>query len=1066
MRGVSWAWRIGGALCALLVLSSASASARGAGAWDSRVPESSAPHAGMAQVAQATPASRKKAQRRRLNVRVGKHKSYTRLVFDWPVNVSYALKEADNTVTVTFDREGRIDLRRLRARLQQGFANPRARVGGGKLVFSIEKPSGLTVRHFRVGPKVVVDFQITAPPKTAAASTPGAGKAATAPDTAARQTDSKIDKPPADVAGARGADESKAPVADKPDGVDQGDTSVAGADPKSAPAADGPEPGAAAEAAAENNADEPAPAPATLTFTFPSPAGAAVFRRGPYIWIVFDQRIRPSIDALRKTAAGLIDSLEQLPVGDGTVIRLRPKAGVNPQTERKGNTWEVTLRRWPIAPQVPIALQVRVDGSEGPEVVFPVTELGQVLHMPDPSVGDMLLIATLRASGHGIPVRRRYPQFDLLASAQGVAVKPLDDDIELQDADARGIALTRPKGLYLSAVSQDGVASGVLTGPRIFHFAVWAQRSAGDFNDVRQRVFRATSEVPKERRDEVRLDLARLYFAHGMAPETLGILRTIEYANSPLAAQPEFHAIKGASLTYMGRHAEARKELLDTRLDRYQEIALWRASMYFHARETEKAAAFFRAGDPVLQGYPEPYKTKFALQRIEAGIDALDVANASMWVKHLDKNAGQLARRDLARLRYYQGLLARQGRDLDRAVKYWADVKSTKDRWNSARAEFALVDLGLQQETISSDEAIDRFERLSFQWRGDDLELTVLKTLGQLYIDKGDYRRGLARLRTAVTYFPDKKASKVAAKLMAATFKSLYLDSQADKLSPLKSLALYDDFRELTPAGPAGDTMIQRLVDRLIAVDLLDRAGELLSHQVRFRLKGHKKAESGAKLALIRLLDRNPKGALLALRASYQHRLPQKIDDDRRRIRAKAMLDLGRTEESIALLAGDVSMDADLLRLDLYWNTKNYAEAAKVLQRLAGEPLAAGTYEDEQAQYILSWAVALRLKRDEPGLKMLRDLYGVGMAKSKLADTFSFIVRSTGGSQADIEAISRRVVEADGFDAFLRNYRERLMPPTTAVSTDKRNQDNGQNPAGANRAGDGAIPPPPPVPQG
>lgn len=999
-------------------------------------------HGDRPELARAAQEDAKDAALERLGVRVGEHENFTRLVFDWPAAVAYSLTESDTKVTVTFARGARINLRRLRSQLGRGLANPRVRLREGRLEFTIERPPGLKVRHFAVGPKVVLDFGTAIGPEPQGDAKP-ARKAGSPSDAAPVVPDAPGRKTAAASAPVEKAARSAAAV---------------------------PAPGKRAVAAGKDVApakpgdDAPKPAGATLIFEFPEPAGAAMFRREPYVWIVFDRRIQPSLDALRKSAAGLIKSMEQLPAGAGTAFRVEPTSGVNPQAERDGDRWIVRLRRWPIAPQSPIALRVRTDGGKGAEVVLPVPELGRILHVPDPGVGDTLIVATLRASGHGVSGRRRYPQFELLASAQGVAVKPLDDDVELRDAGALGVAVTRANGLHLSSVAGDGAVSGIANGPRVFDFANWAKGSAKNYNTALQAAIRATVEAAKGRRNDARLDLARLYFSRGMAPEALGALRAIESANSPLARQPEFRALKGASLAYMGRHGDAREYLLDTRLDRYREIALWRASMYFHAGEKAKAAALFRAGDEVLRTYHEPFRTRFALERIEAGIDARDIANASVWSKRLDERAAGLTRRDLARLRYCQGLLARHRGDLDRAVKYWTEAKTTKDRWNGARAEFALIDLGLQQETIGPDEAVERLERLSFQWRGDELELGVLDRLGELYLAKGDYRRSLARMRTAVTYFPDTDSSRRIAGRMGDVFKSLYLDGKADRMAPLKALALFDDFRELTPAGPGGDLMIRKLADRLIGIGLFDRAAGLLSHQVRFRLEGYPKAEGGAKLALIHLLDRNPKAALLALRESYQPNLPQRIEDDRRRIRAKAKLDLGQSEEAIALLAGDVSTDADLLRLDLYWKSKNYAEAAKVLQRLAGEPSAAGEYGSEQTRYVLIWAVALRLNRDEAGLKTLRDLYGAGMAKSRLAETFAFIVGSPGGSREDVEAISRRVVEADGFDRFLRNYRERLMPPTTAVSTEKTIQGGEDSAPEATSPAGPEIPAPPPLP--
>jgi len=355
----------------------------------------------------------------------------------------------------------------------------------------------------------------------------------------------------------------------------------------------------------------------------------------------------------------------------------------------------------------------------------------------------------------------------------------------------------------------------------------------------------------------------------------------------------------------------------------------------------------------------------------------------------------------------------------------------------------------------------------------------LLRQLGELYLAKNDYRKGLSTLRTAGTYYPDGDQVKQIAKLMSDSFRKLHLEGVADSLPPLKALALYDDFRELTPAGPEGDLMIQRLADRLVSVDLLDRAAGLLSHQVRYRLKGEERARVGAKLALVMLLDQNPQGALSALRNSFEPNLPFDLEDDRRRIRAKATMELGRFEDAIALLAGDVSRDADLLRANIYWTTKDYAEAAKVLQRLAGDPMEEGAYPDDQARYILSWAVALRLKRDEAGVKMLRDLYGAGMAKSKLADAFAYISSPVEENAHGIEEMSKRIAETDKFDAFLKNYRDRLIAVPVAKKDGEGAKPDASTTAGkpvltpaagtnppAAQPKAGAIPPPPPPPQG
>ena len=88
--------------------------------------------------------------------------------------------------------------------------------------------------------------------------------------------------------------------------------------------------------------------------------------------------------------------------------------------------------------------------------------------------------------------------------------------------------------------------------------------------------------------------------------------------------------------------------------------------------------------------------------------------------------------------------------------------------------------------------------------------------------------------------------------------------------------SLFYDFRELTPIGRRGDEMIRRLADRLVSVDLLDQAAELLQHQVDHRLQGAARAQVATRLAVIYLMNRKPDRALAVLRATRIGRTVQR----------------------------------------------------------------------------------------------------------------------------------------------------------------------------------------------
>jgi len=68
--------------------------------------------------------------------------------------------------------------------------------------------------------------------------------------------------------------------------------------------------------------------------------------------------------------------------------------------------------------------------------------------------------------------------------------------------------------------------------------------------------------------------------------------------------------------------------------------------------------------------------------------------------------------------------------------------------------------------------------------------------------------------------------------------------------------------------SPYPEEMNRRLADRLVAVDLLDQASELLQYQIDKRLEGAARAQVAARLAMVYLTNRKPDRAIAALRST------------------------------------------------------------------------------------------------------------------------------------------------------------------------------------------------------
>lgn len=990
-----------------------------------------------------------------LPVRVGVHDNYTRLVFDWTVPVDYDVSEDGSTLAIRFDRSASIDTGDLVRDLPAGFADVKTVAVDGGVALSFSVPANSRNRHFKTGAKIVLDIlpadeaatetaaasSVRPPnPPSAPAEEPVSGlvdpqEPDTEPDTdqpaATAETEAENApalanlQPPAveDTVAA----ESEAPMAENETGA----LATEPAPQEPAEVADNVMNAAEPVTAEETQIEMDGPAPVSLVFQWPEEVGAAAFRRGNNVWIVFDRRAPLDLVPLRRQGEPLIERIEQLEVAGSTVLRMRTMAGVNPFAKREGYDWVFDFRKAPIAPRHQIMIQARANADVGPQLLFPVAEPGTIVNLFDPDVGDTLRIATFKDPGYGVGGHRNYPEFSILPSAQGLVIQSVSDTV-LFDRDLNGFELSSPEGLHISAISpQAPVSTGArLSSKRIFDFDEWLRGGPSDFYDAEQALFRTVTEVPDEKKTDARLDLARFYTSRGRGAEAVGVVRTVEMDEPNVAARPGFRALRGAAHFLNREYEEARRDFDDPRLDGFSEIAIWRAATLAKLDEWNNAAQNFQAGDSILHDYPYPLKGRLGLLRVEAALATGDLQTAEAWMAELDLDPDLLRRNELADLRYNQARVALTKDDIEGAQNLWRELASGDDWRSAVRAEYALVNLGLKQGSIELDEAVERLEKLRFKWRGDTFELRVLRRLGELHVEADDYMSGLDIMRTAVTYFPNNPEAQELAEQMVHIFRGLYLDGKADDLPPLRALAIYDEFRELTPSGADGDLMVEILADRLIAVDLLNRAITLLDHQVKFRLNGEEKARVGAKLALIQLLDGKPRDAITTLNQTNFPQLPRELEDDRRRLLAKAHFETSNQDEAIKLLAGDISQEADMLRRDIYWSDENWAEVAKVLQRLAGDPPedAIVGVSEEKARYVLNWAVALRLNNDEDGLALLNELYGDAMQYSSLASTYRFIATPVESGFSDkLQDTIQQLADSDLFNAFINNYRDKLL---------------------------------------
>ncbi|MDA1325011.1 MAG: hypothetical protein O3C34_09705 [Proteobacteria bacterium] len=699
---------------------------------------------------------------------------------------------------------------------------------------------------------------------------------------------------------------------------------------------------------------------------------------------------------------------------------------------REGTVWVVKIgsERQRAIQNFPITVETKA--GKGVAMLIKVEEPGAVSVIRDDVVGDAIYAVPVYRTGRGMRRIRRFPDFEILRSPQGLAVRPLTDSLRLEATPA-GILVTKPGGLDISPAAVAMIKRKPhAKDETLLDLAAWRVGPVSDFQKVEHALVRHVTQPKGVRRNAARLGLARFYVSHGMGSEAVGVVNTLLTDNPQLLQDPGVRALRGIANYLVGHYAEADADLSHPSLAGIRELYPWRAGIATARGDWAGAYRLFVDTDIILETLPSDFAVKLGLLAAEASLSLgeKEISEARLAaVESLPANGGQ---RD--QLAYLKGHLLKLKGHTAKALEAWETVASKGVRPSRAKAAFARINTLVEAGTLKIPEAIEQLEKLQFTWRNSVFEFDLLNKLGDLHAQQRDLRSALVTLRQAVTLFKDIKGAQYLTQRMRDMFRKFYLEGEADRLEPVVALGLYNEFRELTPTGSDGDKMIRLLSERLIKVDLLEDAAKLLDHQIRFRLNGEERAVAGARLAEILLLDAKPQEALTALAASEYGTMRAPLSEKRRHLEAAALMDSRRYDEALKNIAEDFSSEFDMLRAHIYWRAGNWQKASRVLARLTGD-LDAQELKDQDADLLLRRAVALGLANDFSGMKFLRDRFGAAMEKSKEAASFKAVAGGKLLQANNFSELARRTGELDTFRAFMKTLSPKRAAPKPDQTT-------------------------------
>ncbi|WIY51634.1 hypothetical protein O9Z70_09035 [Devosia sp. YIM 151766] len=761
-----------------------------------------------------------------------------------------------------------------------------------------------------------------------------------------------------------------------------------------------------------------------LVFPFEQDTPAAVFRRGDTIWMIFDtvSGIRPppsssELEAVAKEFAVIAS-------GDTQVVRVDLAQDRLATLGSEGMAWVLSLGDMMLSPTEPMNLTRRRDIEGSFEIVADIARPGRIHDFRDPLVGDVLKVVTAYPPARGLTRTLDYVDFTALRSVHGLALMPKSAGLEVALEDPLAV-ISNNGGLTLSATDtlrNAGTVAPEATRAGFIDLAAFEERDPVQFIKIRDRMELAAAASEGRDRDLARLDLAQFFVANRLAFEALGVLRVLEHELKAEDLTKQVRMTQAVANVMAGRPREALQVLNAASLDQEVDALFWRSLARASESDYRGARADALEARSIVDSYPEWLRNEFRLAAARSAVEAGDTEFAERLLEQI--KFASLSTEEASRHHLLSARIDDISGRSQEALDTYGQVIATEVRPTRAEAVYRTLLLLDKEGRLDLAKATAALAAETLLWRGDALEAEMQTLLASLYFRNGDYRLGFETVRVAVASYPESPAVNALRDQAQSMFADLFLNGLADSVGAVEALGIYYDFRHLTPPGTRGDEMIRNLARRLVRMDLLPQAAELLQYQVDNRLRGVARTQIAADLAVIYLADRKPQDAMHVLNDTRLPDIPDSLARQRRILEARAMIEGGRDQLALDLISQMEGKDVSLLRIDANWKARRYSQAGEMIEALYAREPSGQAFSRATRMNLIKAAVGYVLAADDFGLSRLRAKFGEQMVNSPEWPMFDFVTGPIQTTSLEFKKVAAEVAAQDSLSAFLASYRE------------------------------------------
>lgn len=743
---------------------------------------------------------------------------------------------------------------------------------------------------------------------------------------------------------------------------------------------------------------------------------SALVKIGDKWLLIFDKKTKdfylPRDRNLPNGLVTLKTQIDQTSSDDVTIFELILSDGYEFEVTKKDLMWEVEvkelkededLEEQKKISQAKVQLKkIALITREWPSIYFNVLAKHRIIHVDNESTGSLNTFILTDDADSGIDLPYNFPYFNTFTSKQGAGFQRFSSKVILQDLEDDKIFITvinAPQSLPAPMPNEEQLAL-------YKDFSEIFKPLSEDILDSRLKSLHEASHLNKYE-PFMHLEHAWLLLLKGYENQTMSFIGLAGQYYPAIDHHPFIRALK--SIFYILGHnfAEAKSALRFLPIS--HEIELFKGIVSASIGFPKEQVPRLRHAIYLQKKFPRKFREEFMIQAIFALLEAHDYRFIVELLPKLPPIQDHIFKP------FYTYVLSAAKSRLNKDSLAIGSLKSLLDLENKndilsvqlkAHILFAICVGELNNKKIKPSEAIRQLFDIQFMWRGDYLELNILNLLTLLLIEEKDYVTALQLLARTRQTFPEAFIALHFDKRMETALTKLFTTKQYLKLSPLKVISTFDEFRQYTPDTEVGSRMIKDIGNLLLELDLLDQAAELLSKESMNAYEAPVLAELYIKIAKIHVDNNNGEAALSVLQ-KIPHPWDAALEEEIINIQARAYAVLKDIDKALNLLESQGKIKGFQQAADLLIKQKMWREAHDRLLKLIIK-FEAEDEKDIKMDSLLKLAMVNVLLEENEENQVIREVYKdfISAQDEKKRQTFDYLT-----DDAEFTDITRKIIE-------------------------------------------------------